>query len=91
MNLYTEAVETALNLGKTKLAIEYANKGNFREYKRKRIWMNIALHLLGEGGGNNMEEVQWIINNEINIEDLLLHFHENTKIGSFKDYICDSL
>lgn len=67
--------------------MDFAKRSSFRESRAKKLWMSIALHLLGKGG-NNIEEVLNIVNSdnrEISIEDLLLHFNENIKIENFKD------
>lgn len=63
LELFTEAVETALSQGLIETAIKFARRSSFRESRAKKLWMSIALHLLGKGG-NNIEEVLNIINNE---------------------------
>ncbi|EGR34772.1 vacuolar sorting protein, putative [Ichthyophthirius multifiliis] len=91
MGMYSEAVELALKTNHIQLAKQYADKPINIDC-RKKLWLNIAIHLLGKGGNNIDEVIQLTKDTDLlKIEDLLMHFNENIKIENFKKEICESL
>lgn len=84
MNLYSEAVNLALENGKIALAKSYANKPEVDDVKKK-LWLDIASNLLKQG--RNVSDVISLTKESkvIKIEDLLPFFNEKIKIEDFKD------
>jgi hypothetical protein len=90
MELYSEAVNLALENGKFALAKAYANLPEYDDLKKK-LWIEIAKNLLLQG--KNVNEVISLTQESsvLKIEDLLPFFNEKIKIADFKDEICNSL
>lgn len=91
MGLYNEAVTLALENNEIQVAMAYADKPKNNEDLKKKLWLQIAVHLFNKG-----TDIEQVINltketNLIKIEDLLPYFNENIKIEHFKEEICNSL
>lgn len=88
MELYEEAVSLALTGNHTDLAKYYASKPESKSVKGN-LWIKIAKTQMNiEGEVNKLLRDN---KDEIKIEDLIPYFHDNIKINTFKDQICESL
>jgi len=96
LGLYIEAVEAALaGQGDVELAKSAANAPP-READtaplRKRLWVRIATHVIGRGGGGAAGAIAVLHESGVlAIEDVLAYFPGSTTLGEFKEEVTESL
>jgi len=91
MQLYSDAVELALEHNKYDLAKENAGKPQEEDEElARKLWLKIALKHLQQ---KEVAEALRIMRESklIKMEDLLPHFNEEVSIEKFKDDICGAL
>jgi vacuolar protein sorting-associated protein 18 len=91
MGLYMEAVELALKFDLTG-AKQIAASSDLEESVSKRLWLNIAQHVIRDDRDiSKATEILHESGNIIKIEDILPFFPDFVTIDDFKEVICASL
>ncbi|CAI0460869.1 unnamed protein product [Linum tenue] len=96
MSMHEEAVALALQVD-PELAMAEADKVEDDEDLRKKLWMMVAKHVIGQEKGTKRENIRKAIaflketDGLLKIEDILPFFPDFALIDDFKEAICSSL
>ncbi|CEG66164.1 hypothetical protein RMATCC62417_02794 [Rhizopus microsporus] len=91
MGLYEEAVNLALKNNDLELARINADKPDDDEMLRKKLWLNIAKHVIQENKDTKGALEFLKQSNLLKIEDILPFFPDFVLIDDFKQEICEAL